>query len=59
MKLKEKRALIKTEQIGGCRGRRVNKMGKGSQKVQTFSYKINKSWECDVQHGDYSSNIVY
>ena len=34
-------------------------MGKGIQKVQTSSYKINKSWECGVQHGDYSYNIVY
>ena len=24
------------------------------QKVQTFSYKINKSWNVNVQHGDYS-----
>ena len=23
-------------------------------KFQTFSYKINKSWEVNVQHGDYS-----
>ena len=26
----------------------------GGQKVQTSSYKINKSWGCDVQHVDYS-----
>ena len=33
------------EQIGGCRGwgvERVGEMGEGSQKVQTSSYKINK-----------------
>ena len=32
----------------------VSKMGEGSQKVQASSYKINKSWGCNVQHGDYS-----
>ena len=29
-------------------------MGEGSQKLQTSSYKINKSWAYDVQHGDYT-----
>ena len=50
------------EQIGGCqrqggRGWGVGKVGEGSQKVQTSSYKIAKSWEsreCNVPHGDYS-----
>ena len=28
------------------------KMGGGGQKVQTSSYKINKSWGYNVQHGD-------
>ena len=28
--------------------------GRGSQKEQTSSYKINKSWGCNVQHGDCS-----
>lgn len=28
---------------------------KGMKKIETFSYKINKSWEYNVQHGDYSS----
>ena len=32
----------------------VGKMGEGSQKVQPSSYKINKSWACNVQHGDNS-----
>ena len=27
---------------------------KGGQKVQTSSYKINKSWGCNVQRGNYS-----
>ena len=29
-------------------------MGEGSQKVQTSGYKLNKSWGCNVQHGNYS-----
>ena len=32
----------------------VGEMGEGGQKVQTSSYKINKSWGCNVQHVDYS-----
>ena len=38
------------EQTGGCRrqGVRVDEMGEGNQKIQTSSYKINKSWECNV-----------
>ena len=34
-------------------------MGEGSQKAQTSSYKINKSWGCNVQHGNYVNNDVY
>ena len=34
-------------------GGQVGKMGEGSQKVQTSSYKISKSWGYNVQHGDY------
>ena len=30
----------------------VGKMCEGGQKIQTCSYKINKSWGCNVQHGD-------
>ena len=26
----------------------------GGQKVQASSYKINKSWKCNIQHDDYS-----
>ena len=33
---------------------KVGEMDEVSQKVQTFSYKINKPWECNVQHGDCS-----
>ena len=37
-----------------ARDGRVGKMGGGGQKMQISSYKINKSWECKVQHGDCS-----
>ena len=30
------------------------KMDEGGRKVNTCSYKINKAWGCNVQHGDYS-----
>ena len=33
---------------------KVDKMDEGGQKVQTFSYKINKSWGYNIQHGNYS-----
>ena len=29
-------------------------MCEGIQKVETSSYKINRFWGCNVQHGDYS-----
>ena len=35
-------------------GWRVGKICEGGQKVQTSSYNINKSWGCNVQHGDYN-----
>lgn len=31
----------------------VSQMVFGNQEVQTSSYKINKSWGCSVQPGDY------
>ena len=42
------------EQIGSCQrwGLGAGKMGEGGQKVQISSYKICKSWGCNVQHGD-------
>ena len=48
----EKTPLIDTENRlvvtrGG--GWEVGKMGVGSQKVQAFSYIINKAWGCNVQ----------
>ena len=35
-------------------GWEVGETGEGDQKKQTFSYKINKTWECSVQQGDCS-----
>lgn len=35
----------------GCR---VGEMDQGFQKVHTSSFKIDKLWECNVQHGDNS-----
>ena len=35
-------------------GGRDSEMGKGYQKVQISSYKMTKSWGCNVQLGDYS-----
>ena len=32
----------------------IGEMGKGGQNMQTSSYKVNKSWGCHVQQGDYS-----
>ena len=29
-------------------------MGKGGQKVQTSSYKVNKFWGCNIYHSNYS-----
>ena len=41
---------------GGGRGvcGKMGEMSQGGAKVQTSSCKINKSWECNIQHGDYS-----
>lgn len=54
---KTKKKLTVTE-TGGCQRcphpQDVGEMDEGSQKVQTSSYKINTSWGCNVQHGDYS-----
>ena len=36
-----------------ARGGGWAKWDRGS-KVQTFSYKINKSWGCNIQHGNHS-----
>ena len=42
--------LKKKDTVGGNKG----ELDEDSQKVQTSSYMINKSWGCSVQHGDYS-----
>ena len=44
------------EQTSGCQkqGQGVSKMDEDGQKVETSSCKINKSWGCNVQHGDCS-----
>ena len=54
MKNKQKQTHRYREQINGCkrqglRGvRRVDEISEGDQKVQTLSYKINKSWGCNI-----------
>ena len=44
------------EKVGSCQtlGEGVGRVGKGGQKVQSSSYKIIKSWGCNVQRVDYS-----
>lgn len=32
----------------------MGEIGEGGQKLPTSSYKINKLWGCNVQHGDCS-----
>ena len=39
----------------GAGSREVGETSEGGQKVQIFGYNINnRSWGCNVQHGDYS-----
>ena len=45
---KEQTGVYRKQGMGG------GQMGEGTQKIQTSSYKINKSWGCNVEHGDYS-----
>jgi len=45
----EKRLVIDR---GGGWGK--GNIGKGSQKEQTPTYKINELWGCNVQHGNYN-----
>lgn len=40
------------QQSGGCQGGWW--IDEGGQKMQASSYKINKSWGCNIQQGDYS-----
>ena len=32
----------------------MNKLGERDQMYKTYSYKVSKSWECNLQHGEYS-----
>ena len=32
----------------------LGEMDENGQKIQTSRYKVNKLWECNVPHGDYS-----
>ena len=51
MESKRKKQVQKyKEQIAGCWGRDGGKIGEAGQKVQTSSYKMNKSWGCNAQH---------
>ena len=54
---KKKKKLIDREQVCSCQRWGGGQMREGGQKVQSSNYKINKSWKCNVQHGD-SNNIV-
>ena len=48
---KTKNKLTDTEAARG-RGWEIGEISEVGQKVQTSSYKINKSWGSNVQHGD-------
>ena len=51
------------EEIGGFQRQgsgRGAKMGEGGQNYLIISsYKINKSWGCNTEHGDYKLIILY
>ena len=46
------------EQTGGYQRQGVDEMCKGNQKVQTSSYKINKSWGLMYSMGTVVNNTV-
>lgn len=50
------------EQTGSLTGMQVHvcvlKIGESGQKLQSISYKINKSWGCNAEHSDCSYNAV-
>ena len=50
--LTENRLVV--DRGGGWGAEWGGQTGEWGQKVQTFSYKINKSYGSDVQHGDYN-----
>ena len=37
----------------------MDNIGEGSKMVQASSHKINKSWDCNIQHIDYSYMSVH
>ena len=56
-KKKKKPELMHTEKrlvVARARTWGMDQTDEGGQKVQTSSYKISKSWGCNVQCGDYS-----
>ena len=56
--LKKKIVFTKNRLVVTRGGVEVHKMGKGSQKVQTSSYKISKLWRYNGYRVDYSYNTV-
>ena len=56
-KTKQKQTIRYREQTGDCQsGEELGDMWlvEGDEEVQTSSYKINKSWGCNVQHREYN-----
>ena len=45
---------VQTQLFGIFKIQIMNKIGERDQAYKTSSYKISKSWECNLQHGDYS-----
>ena len=52
--LKKERTHRNRGYSSGCQGLGVREMGDVIERVQTSSYKTNKSWGCSVQRGDQS-----
>ena len=60
--IQENQTQRNREQIGSCWGGVGEdvEMGEGGQRIQIFSYKRNKFWECNIQHGNYvNSTVLY
>ena len=51
-KTKQNQTHIYREQMGNCQdgGVRDGEIGEGNSEVWTSRYKMNKSWECNIQH---------
>ena len=60
--LKERKHTKKTPEFTDTENRLMGcqrwemEVGKGGQKIQTSSYKVNKSRGCNAQHGNYSQS---